>query len=126
MHEYAVTQSIVNIAVEAAQQAGARRILGIDLVLGELSSIVDDSIQFYFDMLSQGTLAEGATLRFRREPTTVTCWDCNHQFSARAPLPGACPACAGNRLQVQGGREFELESIEVADDDAPPDRPAGD
>jgi hydrogenase nickel incorporation protein HypA/HybF len=116
MHELSVTQSILSLALEAAQGHGSGRITAIDLVIGELSSIVDDSVQFYFDILSRGTLAEGARLQFRREPATATCRDCGRQFGVSAPLSPICPACGGIRLQVTGGREFYVESIEVDDE----------
>ena len=118
MHELAVTQGIIDVAVQAAERNGGHGISAIDLVIGDLSSIVDDSIQFYFDILSQGTLAEGAVLRFRREPALAICFDCRHQFRAAAPLEPACPNCGSARLQVSGGREFFVESIEVRDEDS--------
>jgi hydrogenase nickel incorporation protein HypA/HybF len=115
MHELSITQSVLSIALEAARDAGATRITAIDLVIGDLSSIVDDSVQFYFDFLSQGTLAEGAALRFRRQPGEVTCRDCGHVFAATVPLVASCPGCGGQHLSVSGGREFRVESIEVDD-----------
>jgi hydrogenase nickel incorporation protein HypA/HybF len=113
MHELPITEGILKIATDAA---GGRRITTIHLVIGELSSIVDDSIQFYFDMLSKGTEAEGALLDFQRLPATVKCHDCGKGFEVRAPLPSTCPHCGGIKLQVTGGRELLVDSIEVNDD----------
>jgi len=118
MHELSVTENILQIALDAAQKNGARRITAIHLVIGELSSIVDDSVQFYFDLLSKGTLAENATLHFQRVPSVAVCLDCTHQFDARAPLEPRCPQCGSARLQIRGGREFFIESIEVENENS--------
>lgn len=118
MHELPATEGILSVALEAAQQNGARRIIAIDLVIGELAGIVDDSVQFYFDILSKDTIAEGAVLRFRRERAAANCGDCGHQFPVEVPLTAVCPVCGGNRLRVSGGREFFVESIEVEDEDS--------
>ena len=116
MHELPVTESILEVAIEAAQNAAASRILSISLVIGDLSSIVDDSVQFYFDILSKGTLAEGAELLFRREPAQARCLACGHEFKVSPPLVRYCPECNQAQLQVTGGKEFYLESIEVEND----------
>jgi hydrogenase nickel incorporation protein HypA/HybF len=108
---------VLDVVLNAAQEAGAERIRAINLVIGDLSSIVDESVQFYFDFLSRETPAEGATLHFRREPGTVICHTCGHEFVASVPLKGVCPACNGERLRVMGGSQFYVESIEVDDDD---------
>ena len=118
MHELAVTQGILSVALDAASRVGARRINAIDLVIGDLTSIVDDSVQFYFDILARGSPAEGAALRFRRVPAEGRCLACGAQFTVGTQVVAACPACGSARLLVAGGREFYVESIEVDDEDS--------
>ena len=117
MHELPITEAILTLALETARRAGARRVAGIELVVGDLTSIVDDSVQFYFDVLSQDTAAEGAALHFRREAATLACQTCGHREQTHPPLPRACPMCGGSRLEVASGRAFFVQSIEVIDED---------
>ncbi len=112
MHELAVTESIISIAERHAQQAHAKRILRISLVIGELSSIVDDSVQFYFDHLAANTLAEGAQLVFDRRPLSLRCEACGQTWQPPAG-DWTCPRCGQTRTRVEAGREFYVESIEV-------------
>jgi hydrogenase nickel incorporation protein HypA/HybF len=112
MHELAVTESIVEIVSRHAEQAGARPVRRIHLLLGELSSIVDDSVQFYFDFVAQGTLAEGAELVFRRVPVVLACRACHGRWQPAHP-DWTCPTCQSQQARVVQGREFSVESIEV-------------
>lgn len=112
MHELPVTQSLLEIALRHAQESGAQRIVSLDLVIGQYASLVDDSIQFYWDMIAEGTLAEGARLVFHRLPARFECQSCQTQYS---PVEDdfACPACGGEQVALISGREFYLESIDV-------------
>lgn len=111
MHELTVTESILEIAVRHAEQAGAARITHLYLVVGQLSSIVDDSVQFYWDLISKHTPAEGAELHFRRIAAQMECRQCQHRYSPDESL--ACPLCDSTAVRVIAGDEFFLESIEV-------------
>ncbi|OGO19929.1 MAG: hydrogenase maturation nickel metallochaperone HypA [Chloroflexi bacterium RBG_16_48_8] len=112
MHELPISESILEIALRHADKAHAKRITDIHLVIGQLSSIVDESISFYWDIISQGTIAEGANLHFRRIQTKLLCLDCNQYYN-----PGkddlACPSCHSSKVKVVAGEEFSLEAIEV-------------
>jgi hydrogenase nickel incorporation protein HypA/HybF len=77
-----------------------------------MSSFVDDSIQFYFDALSPGTVAEGATLHFRRITIRFRCRACGHEFEPDR-LDWRCPECEALGGDVIAGKEFYVESIEV-------------
>lgn len=112
MHELSVTQGMLEIALRHAQRAGAQRITRINLIIGDVTSIVDDSVQFYFDFISKDTIAEGAQLVFQRLPATFRCWDCGNTFTPKE-RDFTCPHCGGMSVEVVGGNEFRVESIEV-------------
>ena len=115
MHEMAVTESILEITLRHAEEAGAARVTDIHLVLGELASIVDDSVQFYWDMISKDTIAEGATLHFRRIKAEMECLDCGARYHPGEGLL-RCPNCQDGQVRVIAGEEFRLEAIEVDED----------
>lgn len=112
MHELVVTQSILNIALENAKKADAKQITQINLLIGQMASLVDDSIQFYWDILSEGTIAVGAKLAIKRIPTEMRCFDCGHFFSPNSDTFD-CPECNSIRVQVTQGDEMRVESIDV-------------
>ena len=112
MHELPVTQNILEITLRHATQAQAKRVTDLYLVIGRLSSIVDDSIQFYWDIISKDTLAEGARLHFRRIPVELICLACNNRY-AMSDEDFACPSCGSEQIKIVAGEEFYLESIEV-------------
>ncbi|MCP4357034.1 MAG: hydrogenase maturation nickel metallochaperone HypA [Chloroflexi bacterium] len=113
MHELAVTESILEIGLRYARQEGAARITDLYLVIGDLSSIVDDSVQFYWEMISQGTMAENSVLHFRRVTAAITCQNCNHTYSIETL--SLCPGCDSSQVRITAGEEFYLEAIDVAD-----------
>ena len=112
MHELAVTQSILEIAIRHAEKQNATKITDLFIVMGEWSSTVDDSIQFYWDMISDGTIAKGATLHFTRKPVLIECQDCGITYKPNSKEL-LCPNCFSLRIKVKTGEEFYLESIEI-------------
>lgn len=114
VHELPITQGILEIVLEHATRAGAARVTDIHVVLGELSSYVDDSIEFYWEIISRGTAAERARLHFERVPLRFECGDCGERFLPQGAT-FACPACGGERVRVEGGDELRVEAIDVED-----------
>jgi hydrogenase nickel incorporation protein HypA/HybF len=112
MHELPITQGLLDLALEHAARAGGGRITGLYLTIGELSRVVDASVQFYWDIISKDTPAEGAELHFRQIPLELECRDCEHSFSP-ATESFRCPNCDGVNVQVNAGSEFYLEAIDL-------------
>ena len=112
MHELPITENILKIAVDHAQQHNARKVTDLYLIMGQLSSIVDDSVQFYWDIISANTLCQGAKLHFERIPAQLNCLDCGETYTIPNELT-PCPHCGSIRVKTVHGDEFRLDSIEI-------------
>lgn len=112
MHELAITQSMLDLVIEQARHAEAKKVEKIYLIIGELSGYVEESVQFYFDFFSKGTIAEGATLCFNMVPATARCRNCGKVFKVKE-FEWVCPECNQAGLEITTGNELRVESIEV-------------
>jgi hydrogenase nickel incorporation protein HypA/HybF len=112
VHEFGITQSILETALDHATAAGATRITQLNLVLSAVSDITQDSVRMYFDAISTGSMAEGAVLVFECEPADFRCWSCGQEFEADTQFP-VCPQCDGMAQALPVESELYLESIDV-------------
>jgi len=112
MHELSVTESILNLASEYARKSEATKVTDIHLVIGRLSSIVDDSVQFYWDFVAENSICQGATLHFHRVDAKLECQECSFTYEISEKLT-PCPQCGSYNTRIVSGEEFYLESIEI-------------
>jgi hydrogenase nickel incorporation protein HypA/HybF len=113
MHELPITQSLLQITLKHAEAAGAKKVKQLNLVIGRMSSVVDESVQLYWDITTKGTIAEGAILHFERVPATFRCFDCQKEFEFNNQSDFSCPYCQSAWVGVIGGDDFRLDSIDV-------------
>lgn len=116
LHELPITQSICNIAVNEAKRLGAKRVYKITIQMGDYCDYVPEIIQTYFDLVSEGTLAENAQIQVERVPATLYCRDCRVE-SRVEHFRMRCPLCGGREVALRTGREFYISSMEVEDGD---------
>ncbi|MBT3315549.1 MAG: hydrogenase maturation nickel metallochaperone HypA [Anaerolineae bacterium] len=112
MHELPVTESILDITLRHAKTHNATKVTDIYLVIGDWSSIIDDSVQFHWDILSENTIAQAATLHFERISIELFCLDCSHTYTP-TDRELVCPKCESSRIKVVKGDEFNIDSIEI-------------
>ena len=112
MHELAVTESLLNTACDYAIKNNAQRVISLSIIIGELSSIIGDSVQFYWDIISENTICEKSTLVFNKIPAKFICQSCGEEFEINGDLI-PCPACGRMDLRTIQGDEFLLESIDI-------------
>jgi hydrogenase nickel incorporation protein HypA/HybF len=112
MHELYATQAILEKALQNAVKEKAARITRLYLVVGEISTYSDDSVQFYWDEISKGTIAEGAQLHFRHVDAAMQCMACSTSYH---PDAGEilCPNCGSSGAKILAGEEFFMEAIDV-------------
>ena len=115
MHEMGITQSILDASFAGAEKAGATRITEIRVSIGELTEVVDFALQFAFEALTPGTIAEGAKLVIVMVPAKSRCRDCGLDYD-HDRFEMLCPQCGGFNVEPLQGREMSIDSIEADND----------
>lgn len=109
MHELSLTQ---NILENALANAGTKRIVRVNLLMGRFSDESEESIRFYWNELAKGTSAQNAELHFEGMEAEMRCLDCGNVFQPDGES-SLCPHCLSHRLQLLSGDDVRLDSIDV-------------
>ena len=117
MHEMGIAMEIVDIAKASipADMQGSK-VRKVNLQVGKLSAIVADSLRFCFDIAAKDTPLSGARLVIDTVPVVARCRACRHEWTISGPA-FSCEACGSGDLDLLSGRELDIQSIEIMDDD---------
>lgn len=116
MHEMGVTSGILETCFKAAEEAGEERITEIRIKVGELTEIVEFALQFAFEALTPGTMAEGATLVVETVAAKSRCGECGIEYE-HDRFQMACPECESLMVELLQGRELLIDSIQTDSND---------
>ena len=108
MHELAIAESIVGAVCEKADGRPVRR---VTVRIGALTAVVPDAMRFCFDLAVEATVADGAELAIDHRPGAACCRNCGLDVRLESPIL-LCP-CGSADLEVTGGRELQIVSMEV-------------
>jgi hydrogenase nickel incorporation protein HypA/HybF len=120
VHEMPVTQSIFDIVTEYAREHNAERVRRVTVVIGNLTGVVEDSVRFYWESLTKGTIAENAELVVVHVPLKVRCYGCGTEYEADDQFAMFCPSCNFFGGEVLSGKELYVDTIEVEGDSHAP------
>jgi hydrogenase nickel incorporation protein HypA/HybF len=112
-----IMQGVLAASFEAAKGAGAKSISEIRISIGELTEIQEFALQFAFEAMTPGTMAEGAKLSVTHVPATSKCNECGVEY-AHDRFQMLCPECDSFNVTPLTGRELLIDSIETEDLDA--------
>ena len=121
MHEYGLMEEVIAVIMAELKKAGEKPAgpeLEVILKVGALEMPSEGATRQTFQVLTKGTILEGARLNLIVLPVTLNCPKCGFQgplplgaADPHASLPVAeCPKC-GVVAPVEGGRG--VESIEL-------------
>lgn len=108
-----MAHSVVRTVTEAVP---GRRVRSVTLHVGVASGVVPEALTFAWDVATEGTALAGSRLDVVRVPLTLVCRDCGATGEAVDPLRVRCPACVGRAVEVVSGRELQIATVEVDDD----------
>ncbi len=118
MHELGLMTGVMDAAVEAARGAGATRLLGVKVSIGEATEAVEDALVFAFEALAEADdFTRGATLDLTMIRPRSLCLECGEEFE-HDRFHRFCPECDSFATELLAGRELQIDSIEVDVPDA--------
>ena len=112
MHELALCQGLIELLVEQGRVHGFTEVRSVTLAIGALGHVDPDALAFCFDVVSEGTLAEGAVLTIERPDGTAHCLACGSYVTLASRID-PCPRCGSSQLMVTGGQDMRLREMEV-------------
>jgi hydrogenase nickel incorporation protein HypA/HybF len=116
VHEISVAQRMVDIALAVAKEHGGGRITGMRLLIGTLTCVDSETLEFAFGVVTRGTAAEGCRLEIVAVRTRLSCRSCG--LSVERDLLEPCQACGTVGGEVLAGRELRVDAIDL--DEGPP------
>jgi hydrogenase nickel insertion protein HypA len=112
VHEFAIAESIRDIALDEAQRHGAIAVGSITCRIGVMRQVVPEFLQTAFELVVEGTLLEPATLKLETEGIETACNAC-HAVRTVNELPFECPVCGSVAIECHGGQDITLLSMEI-------------
>jgi hydrogenase nickel incorporation protein HypA/HybF len=112
MHELAIAQGILTIAEREAGKMDSVFVEKIKVRLGEFTGIVKEALEFSFDVVKQGTVAEHADLAIEVVKLRKSCSKCASIFLSPGDYSFLCPVC-NSPVEIVAGRELQVEYVDL-------------
>jgi hydrogenase nickel incorporation protein HypA/HybF len=115
MHELSVAQEIINIVNSYLPDNNSTGAKSVKVKVGKLSNILNDSLTFCFEALTNESHLKGAKLEIVDVPVKVLCLNCSKESEIENPV-FACPMCSYTKLKMISGMELQIDEIELFDE----------
>jgi hydrogenase nickel incorporation protein HypA/HybF len=113
MHELSIVSSVVDSVIESLAAYPCARVKEVRLRVGALAAVVEESLQFCYQIATEDTPLAGSLLVVRTLPVRVYCALCRQEVEIESVQSFRCPRCGEPAADLRQGRELEIESIEI-------------
>jgi hydrogenase nickel incorporation protein HypA/HybF len=117
MHELSIVQSVVTSVTEWLAGKPSQHVKTVTLRVGALSGVVNDALQFGYEIATSDTPLAGSSLIVHRQPVVIHCQVCDSLEELAGVQSFRCPRCNTPSGDVRKGRELEIESLEIEDNE---------
>lgn len=117
MHELSLASSIVDAVTESLAPYPGARVKEVRLRIGALAAVEEESLQFCFGIATENTPIAGAALAVTIVPVGGYCPACAKDVEIASLRSFRCPVCGGPVENTTKGRELEIDSIEIEDEE---------
>jgi len=133
MHEWALAESILTAAIDAAKKEKLRKITEINISIGELQQIEQDIFEFALEAIikEQSGKLKNVKIKIKTEKSTLRCKSCEktwtfsdmkkklnedeseaiHFVPEVAFVHARCPKCGSFDFEITKGRGVTITSI---------------
>ncbi len=109
MHELSIAEGVIGVV---ERHAHGHPVTKVELKVGHLRQVVPDALTFAFELVAQGTVAEGAELEMEHVPAAGRCGGCG-KHTPLPDFPLVCRVCGSPDVEVTQGEELLVDSLEM-------------
>ena len=121
MHEFSIANEIVKNVLETTEKNRGKKVLSIQLEIGELILLNGEQVVFWVHELFKGSVAESAEVKIKTIKARIHCKACGYKGRIKSDqedsfqhlTPQTCPQCNSFEIKVEKGRECILRRIQA-------------
>ena len=113
MHEGHFTEQIVATIIQELKKYPGRKPKRVKVTVGEVYHLVPESVVMHYELISKGTMLEGAVLDLVEEPMRVQCRACGRDGSVEDHHLLLCSFCLSRDVVPIAGDRVTIEQVEL-------------
>lgn len=123
MHEVSVVSNMVDAILKELGNHNVEKVEEVNVVIGDLTSLGAEQLEFAFEIVTRGTLLEGSKFNIEREEVRVSCSGCGYEgpadvlesdFMDHSVPVIACPKCGGS-VDITAGQACRVRDLRIVE-----------